>query len=210
MSFAKRELESRQLSRRKNLPHAMRELQLMEQEITRNQVIYWQERIDKLRINDTGALRSSIVGMVHSGPVTTIEHSFLLYGIHVSNGVAREFGRGYTDSLGRTYTSNRGGEGTWNEGQLPFLLPGGEQYRRDHGLDKKKKVGPAWGGRKAGGRPHNARDAARTERNGSRLLWSGIPGHADSSCGFDDGANTHPVVLLYIQKVFICRILFNS
>ncbi len=158
MSFAKRELESRQFTRRKNLPHAMRELQLMEQEITRNQVTYWQERIDKLRINDTGALRSSIVGMVHTGPVTTIEHSFLLYGIHVSNGVAREFGRGYTDSLGRTYTSNRGGEGTWNGGQLPFLLPGGEQYRRDHGLDKKKKVGPAWGGRKAGGRPHNARD----------------------------------------------------
>ena len=158
MSFAKRELENRQLSRRKNLPRTLREIQLMEQEITQNQVKYWQERIDKLHINDTGALRSSIVGMVHSGPVTTIEHSFLVYGIYVSNGVAREFGKGYTDSLGRTYESRRGGAGTWNSGQLPFLLPGGETYRREHKLDKKKRVGPAWRGRVAGGQPHNARD----------------------------------------------------
>ena len=168
MSWAKRELENRQLSRRKNLPRTLRELQLMEEEITRNQVRYLQERIDKLRINDTGALRSSIVGMVHTGPVTTIEHSFLVYGIWVSNGVAREFGRPYTDSMGREYnysnskgnvfSSNRGGEGTLNDGQLPFLLPGGEHYRETHGLNKPKKVGPAWGGKVAGGHPHNARD----------------------------------------------------
>lgn len=158
MSWAKRELENRQISRRKNLPRTLREIQLMEEEITQNQVRYWQERIDKLRINDTGALRSSIVGMVHTGPVTTIEHSFLVYGIYVSNGVAREFGEGYTDSLGRYYASNRGGEGTWNGGQLPFLLPGGEHYRETHGLNKPKKVGPAWGGKVAGGHPHNARD----------------------------------------------------
>lgn len=158
MSWAKRELEKRQISRRKNLPRTLREIQLMEEEITRNQVRYWQERIDKLRINDTGALRSSIVGMVHTGPVTTIEHSFLVYGICVSNGVAREFGEGYTDSLGRYYASNRGGEGTLNGEQLPFLLPGGEHYRETHGLNKPKKVGPAWGGKVAGGHPHNARD----------------------------------------------------
>lgn len=158
MSWAKRELENRQISRRKNLPRTLRELQLMEEEVTQNQVRYWQERIDKLRINDTGALRSSIVGMVHTGPVTTIEHSFLVYGIYVSNGVAREFGEGYTDSLGRYYASNRGGEGTCYGGQLPFLLPGGEHYRETHGLNKPKKVGPAWRGKVAGGHPHNARD----------------------------------------------------
>lgn len=158
MSWAKRELENRQISRRKNLPRTLRELQLMEEEVTQNQVRYWQERIDKLRINDTGALRSSIVGMVHTGPVTTIEHSFLVYGIYVSNGVAREFGEGYTDSMGRYYASNRGGEGTLNGEQLPFLLPGGEHYRETHGLNKPKKVGPAWGGKVAGGHPHNARD----------------------------------------------------
>lgn len=168
MSLVKRLVEERMYSGRKSLPRAMRELQLMEEEITRNQVRYWQERIDKLRINDTGALRSSIVGMVHTGPVTTIEHSFLVYGIYVCNGVAREFGRPYTDSMGREYnysnskgnvfSSNRGGEGTWNDGQLPFLLPGGEHYRETHGLNKPKKVGPAWGGKVAGGHPHNARD----------------------------------------------------
>jgi len=158
MGLMKRLAEERRGKRRKNLPRTLREIQAMEEEITQNQVRYWQERMDKLRIHDTGALRASIVGMVHTGPVTTIEHSFLVYGIYVSNGVAREFGEGYTDSLGRTFVSSRGGEGTWNSGQLPFLLPGGEAYRERHGLDKEKKVGPAWGGRVAGGHPHDARD----------------------------------------------------
>lgn len=158
MGSMKRLVEERLYSGRKNVVRTLREIQIMEQEITRNQVTYWRERIDKLRINDTGALRSSIVGMVHSGPVTTIEHSFLLYGVYVANGVAREFGKGYTDSLGRQYSSSRGTAGTWNGGQLPFLLPGGEAYREEHHLDEKKKVGPAWRGRVAGGKPHNARD----------------------------------------------------
>ena len=65
-----------------------------EEQWTKNMVVYWQERIDKLRIVDTGALRSSIMGMLHSGPITTIEHSFLLYGKYVSEGTGREFGRG--------------------------------------------------------------------------------------------------------------------
>ena len=168
MGLMKRLVEERMYSGRKSLPRAMREILLIEQEITQNQVKYWQERMDKLRIHDTGALRSSIVGYCHPGPVTTIEHSFFVYGLYVSNGVAREFGGPYIDSLGREYnyanpkghlySSNRGGEGTWNAGQLPFLLPGGEAYRAKHGLDKQKKVGPAWGGRMTSGRPHNARD----------------------------------------------------
>lgn len=168
MGVMKRIKEERMYSGRKNLPRALRELQLIEQEIARNQVRFWQERIDKLRVNDTGALRSSIVDYYHPGPITTIEHSFLQYGIYVSNGVAREFGGPYVDSMGREYnyannkghlfSSNRGGEGTFNDGQLPFLLPGGEAYRAKYRLDKPKKVGPAWGGRVAGGKPHNARD----------------------------------------------------
>lgn len=129
-----------------------------EEQWTKNMVVYWQERIDKLRIVDTGALRSSIMGMLHSGPITTIEHSFLLYGKYVSEGTGREFGRGYTDSMGRTYDSNRGGEGTWNAGQLPFLLPGGEKYRMEHGLNKPKKVGPAWKGRVTSGLPRKGRE----------------------------------------------------
>ena len=88
----------------------------------------------------------------------------------MSDGVAREFGNGYTDSLGRYYGSNRGGEGTWNAGQLPFLLPGGELYRESHGLDKPKKVGPAWGGRVAGGQPHTKRDWFFRKYYSSRMV----------------------------------------
>ena len=122
-----------------------------ERQWTDNMVVYWRERIDKLRVNDTGAMRSSIKGVLLPSPKTTIEHSFLLYGLCVSEGVGREFGKGYTDSLGRHFGSSRGGEGTWASGQLPFLLPGGEEYREEHGLDEPKKVGPRWGGRVAGG-----------------------------------------------------------
>lgn len=158
MGYMKRMAENRRQLYRSGRVQVMSEIALIEQQWTRNQVVYWQERIDKLRINDTGALRSSIVGMVHTGPVTTIEHSFFKYGKYVSDGVAREFGKGYTDKMGRTYKSHRGGEGTWNRGQLPFLLPGGEAYRAKHGLDEPKKVGPAWRGRVAGGKPHRPRD----------------------------------------------------
>lgn len=170
MGMMKRMAENRRASYRRGRVQAMSELELFRQQWTRNMVTYWQERIDKLRINDTGQLRSSITGMLHSGPVTTIEHSFLVYGKYVSDGVAREFGRGYTDSLGRTYGSSRGGEGTWNRGQLPFLLPGGEAYRARHGLNDKKKVGPAWGGREAGGQPHRKRDWFFRKYYSSRMV----------------------------------------
>lgn len=140
---------------------AMIELERFRREWTHNMVTYWQERIDKLRINDSGQLRSSIMGMIHSGPSTTIEHSFLVYGIYVSNGVGREFGSNW---------ESRGGEGTWNAGQLPFLLPGGEAYREKHGLDKPKKVGPAWGGRVAGGHPREKKDWFFKKYYSSRMV----------------------------------------
>ena len=141
--------EQRRRGHRSSRAGAMIELERFRRQWTENMVKYWQERIDKMRINDTGQLRSSIMGMIHQGPSTTIEHSFLVYGIYVSNGVGREFGSSW---------GSRGGEGTWNAGQLPFLLPGGEAYRAKHGLDKPKKVGPAWGGRVAGGHPREKRD----------------------------------------------------
>lgn len=170
MSVMKRMAENRRQSYRRGRVQVMSELELFRKQWTQNMVMYWQERLDRLRINDTGRLRSSIQGMLHPGPVTTIEHSFLVYGKYVSDGVAREFGRGYTDSLGRTYGSSRGGEGTWNGGQLPFLLPGGEAYREKHGLDHPKKVGPAWGGREAGGQPHTKRDWFFRKYYASRMV----------------------------------------
>ena len=141
--------EQRRRGYRSSRTGAMIELERFRRQWTENMVRYWQERIDKMRINDTGQLRSSIIGMIHQGPSTTIEHSFLVYGVYVSNGVGREFSSNW---------GSRGGEGTWNAGQLPFLLPGGEAYREKHGLDEPKKVGPAWGGRVAGGHPREKKD----------------------------------------------------
>ena len=170
MGYMKRMAENRRQSYRRGRVQAMSELELFRKQWTQNMVRYWQERIDKLRINDSGQLRSSILGMLHSGPITTIEHSFLVYGKYISDGVGREFGKGYTDSMGRTYSSSRGGEGTWNAGQLPFLLPGGEAYHEKHGLDKPKKVGPAWGGRVAGGHPREKRDWFFRKYYASRMV----------------------------------------
>ena len=174
MGQMKRMAENRRQSYRRGRVQAMSELELFRRQWTQNMVKYWQERIDKLRIHDSGALRSSITGMLHSGPITTIEHSFLVYGKYISDGVGREFGRGYTDSMGRTYGSSRGGEGTWNAGQLPFLLPGGEAYRGKHRLDKPKKVGPAWGGRVAGGHPRKERDWFFRKYYASRMVLNEI------------------------------------
>ena len=161
MGVMKRLSENRRQSYRRGRVQAMSELELFRKQWTQNMVLYWQERIDKLRINDTGALRSSIMGMLHNGPITTIEHSFLVYGKYVSDGVGREFGSNW---------SSRGGEGTWNAGQLPFLLPGGEAYREKHGLDKPKKVGPAWGGRVAGGHPREKKDWFFRKYYSSRMV----------------------------------------
>ena len=175
MGYQKRLLEERRSSSGRNFEKQLeKERDNFRRQWTHNMVRYWQERIDKLGINDHGSLRSSIVGMLHSGPMTTIEHAFLVYGKYVSDGVGREFGNGYTDSMGRTYGSNRGGEGTWSAGQLPFLLPGGEAYRKEHGLDKPKKVGPAWGGRVAGGHPRKKNDWFFRKYYASRMVLNEI------------------------------------
>ncbi|MCR4602439.1 MAG: hypothetical protein K5683_02750 [Prevotella sp.] len=134
-------------------------------------VAYWRERIDKLRVIDTGNLRSSIEGaLLLQGATSTITHSFPAYGKYAEDGTGREFNNdGYTDSLGRHYTSSRG-VNVFADGQLPFLLPGGEQYRMDHGLDKPKKVGPAWGGRVAGGHPRQPKPWFWNKYYASRMV----------------------------------------
>ena len=128
------------------------------QEWTNNMVRYWQERIDLQRAIDTGNLRSQIEGaLLLQSANAMITFQFPAYGKYLDDGTGREFSNtGYTDSLGRVYDTSRGKD-TWDSGQLPFLLPGGESYREEHGLDKPKKVGPAWGGRIAGGHPRQPR-----------------------------------------------------
>ena len=55
----------------------------------------WQEMLQFAPpVYDTGALSRSVQGVVHPGPVTTIEHRFLEYGIYVARGVGNGYSRG--------------------------------------------------------------------------------------------------------------------
>ncbi len=56
----------------------------------------WREKMQQFvpPIYDTGALSRSIQGTVHAGPVTTIEHHFLTYGIYVARGVGNGYRHG--------------------------------------------------------------------------------------------------------------------
>lgn len=137
-----------------------------EQQWTKNMVVYWQERIDKLRINDTGALRSSITGMLSPGPVTTIEHAFLVYGKYVSEGTSPAMKWKYWGG-----NIPKGGSRTPRErlsgGKLEFL---DRKYRRQHGLDTPRRVGQKWGGRMAGGPPKGVRDWFFRKYYASRMV----------------------------------------
>lgn len=121
---------------------------------TREMCNYWRERMARLWVRDTGALSQSLTGVLHPGESTTIEHSFLRYGIFVAAGSGpahswRLWGHN-AKRLGKQPRERVGGGG-----QLEFLDP---QYRSEHGLDEKKRVGPRWGGRLAGGEPKGRRD----------------------------------------------------
>ena len=58
----------------------------------------WRERMMQFAppVYDTGALSRSVQGVIHPGPVTSIEHRFLEYGIYVARGV----GNGYHHNNG--------------------------------------------------------------------------------------------------------------
>lgn len=119
-----------------NIPQTAEELGQYEEGWAKMMVDMWHEQLAKVRAIDTGNLYGSISAKTNGGEVATITHSFALYGIYVEAGT----GRGFTPG---------------NPGDLPFL---GEEYRREHGLDKPKKVGPAWGGRMTSGNPHKPRE----------------------------------------------------
>lgn len=141
-------------------------------EWTTNMVAYWRERIDLQRAIDTGNLRSQIEGaLLLQSAKTTITFRFPMYGKYLDEGTGREFPKkgssGYTDRLGRHYDFKRGGEGTTNSGQLPFM---DESYREEHGLNKPKRVGPAWGGRIAGGHFRQPKDWYWRKYYSSRMV----------------------------------------
>lgn len=139
-----------------NLPQTEEELQKWEQGWSDMMVTIWTENLRNLGICDTGNLMRSLTGQViQTTGQKELIHEFALYGIYVARGTGRNYLRG-------------------NPGDLPFLS---KSYRMEHGLDKPKKVGPAWGGRLRGGKPRDKRDwfyrkyirsmyvLAETERN---------------------------------------------
>ncbi|MBR3521038.1 MAG: hypothetical protein IKM76_11610 [Prevotella sp.] len=116
----------------------------------------WREKIQQLNVIDTGALRDSLQELVTTGHVTTIEHKFLQYGIFVAAGVGpAHIWKYWGGNKPKGDTSNKPRERIGDTGQLEFL---DKSYRQEHGLDEPKKVGPAWGGRVAGGTPKGKRD----------------------------------------------------
>jgi len=106
-------------------------------EWTRVQIQIWQEKIERMNIVRSGALHQSFKDAIsRTSEGTTITMKFHQYGIYQALGVGNGYRRG-------------------NGGDLPFL---GKDYRAEHGLDKPRKVGPAWGGYKTSGKPRKARD----------------------------------------------------
>lgn len=99
--------------------------------------VIWQEKIERLKVVRSGALHQSFNGNTDfASTVSTIKMKFLAYGLYQAAGV------------GNGYVHNNGGD-------LPFL---GKEYRREHGLDKPRKVGPDWGGYISSGDPRQRRD----------------------------------------------------
>lgn len=108
-------------------------------EWTRTQLMIWKEKIERMGVVRSGALHESFkdaVRRANAGQLTTITLKFLRYGIYQALGTGRGYARG-------------------NPGDLPFL---DKDYRREHGLDKPRRVGKAWGGYKTSGKPRQPRD----------------------------------------------------
>ena len=117
-------------------------------------LIFWRERMQRVGlIADTGTLQRSLQYKVDTGQVTTLEHRFAMYGIYVARGTSPAFAWKLWGHNKPKTPRERGTTG--QEGTVDFL---DNAYRREHGLDKMKRVGPAWGGRLAGGPPIGARD----------------------------------------------------
>ncbi len=109
-------------------------------EWSRTQIQIWREKIERMGIVRTGRLHESFSATVthasSGAEMTSSTLRFMQYGIYQALGV------------GYGYTRNNGGD-------LPFL---NKEYRERHGLNKARKVGPAWGGYETSGKPRKARD----------------------------------------------------
>ncbi|MFW5494006.1 MAG: hypothetical protein ACOCOR_07325 [Prevotella sp.] len=96
-----------------------------EQRWTDFMVKFWQEKMMKFSppVYDRGALYHSLVGVLHPGSPTTIEHRFLEYGIYVAAGTGNGYRRGNSgkdDENGLQFLRGK----KWNKGK-------GHRHRRD-------------------------------------------------------------------------------
>lgn len=136
------------------LPISEEDKQKFEEGWTKMMGEYWRERLMRMHLIDTGTLYGSIKGQLSAdGENVSIAHSFVEYGIRVAAGTSPAFKWrlwGHNAKIRGKQERERVGSG-----QLEFLDP---TYRRTHGLEEKKRVGPAWGGRLAGGNPKGRRD----------------------------------------------------
>lgn len=94
----------------------------------------WKDRIELAGAVDSRALYNSVRETVFSGSAggMTVGFEFLKYGIYQDIGVGPEFARARREENGR----------------LSFL---NWDYREEQGLNVRRKVGPAWGGRLSSG-----------------------------------------------------------
>lgn len=84
----------------------------------RTMIVIWREKIERLKIMDTGRLHQSLMETVTDAADTRlIDFKFVRYGIYQAFGV----GNGYTPG---------------NDGDLAFLDP---EYRREHKLGKPRQ-----------------------------------------------------------------------
>lgn len=130
-----------------NVPETEEELRQWEQEWSDMMVTIWTENIMRLGIVDTGNLMRSLTGhVVANTDRKEMIHEFALYGLYVARGTGPAY-------KWKHWTKNQGEkEERVNEGDLEFLSP---SYRVEEGLNKPRKVGPAWGGKKKGGHPRS-------------------------------------------------------
>ncbi len=118
----------------------MQDIDRYAEEWTRMMLTIWREAIERLRIYRSGGLHESFSSAINDAAEgKTIEMKFVRYGIY------QALGTGYG------YRSQAQG----NAGNLEFLDAG---YRREHRLDRPRRVGPAWGGYMASGKPRKRRD----------------------------------------------------
>lgn len=133
-------------------PVSEEDVRKYEQAWTEMMVTIWRENILRLGIVRTRKLHNDITfSVTDNGGQITIAHQFMIYGIYVAHGVGREFGKGYQDKLGRKYKFERDSE----SGYIPYL---DKKERKARGMQKQRKVGPAWGGNKTSGEHRKKRD----------------------------------------------------